>query len=578
MFRFAGFELDQQRAELRGPDGEPIRLRPKPFAMLDLFATNAGRVVSKQELMEAVWPNIHVGEDSLFQCIREIRTALGDDERQLIKVVSGRGYLFDAEVSNGTTGLVARTDATLADQPGGKAGAAAEPGTTAGPAKRQPFPFGLRGFVAAAAVAGLCAVIGLAVAAPILAPGLIFKRTPPVIAVMPLVVEGDDHRDAGMAAGVTDLLTDGLAKIDDIRVVAAPPTAASAPPQGASRRSADADLVLNGALQRGANVWVLEARMTDAATSEVKWTTSVSVRMEGDPALQRSRLAAGLGHELAVRVNALLGEGVAEAGDGAPAGNAKVVIEQAMASINQTSRERFATAQTMLENALAGDPDNVDLQVALAALQTRGIQLLWYDPAQSAAAQTSGRSLLERALLIKPRSIPVLEAYCRFLTATNNFAESLVACAKVLSFDPWNGSALYQMGLTQLLLGRFEDALTTFRQADRFDTPVVSRWTWLLGVGWANLLLGRDAEALPWLQQSIAITPASGRPYLLLAVAYQHLGRPDEAKAALAKAMELRPGSTKLNLESPTRNASPIFIEAWGRLMRTMVEVGLPES
>ena len=101
MLRFAGFELNQQRAELRGPDGASIRLRPKPFAMLNVLAANTGRIVSKQELMEAVWPNIHVGEDSLFQCIREIRTALGDDQRRLIKVVSGRGYLFEAEVSNG---------------------------------------------------------------------------------------------------------------------------------------------------------------------------------------------------------------------------------------------------------------------------------------------------------------------------------------------------------------------------------------------------------------------------------------------------------------------------------------------
>ena len=53
--RFAGFELDDERAELRGPDGTPIRLRRKTFEMLRLFAANPGRVLSKPELMEAVW-------------------------------------------------------------------------------------------------------------------------------------------------------------------------------------------------------------------------------------------------------------------------------------------------------------------------------------------------------------------------------------------------------------------------------------------------------------------------------------------------------------------------------------------
>ena len=107
MLCFAGFELDTERARLRGPGGEAIRLRPKSFDMLQLFVTNSGRVLSKQDLIDAIWPNVHVGDDSLFQCIREIRTALGDDQRQLIKLVSGRGYLFEADVSAGPGGLSA---------------------------------------------------------------------------------------------------------------------------------------------------------------------------------------------------------------------------------------------------------------------------------------------------------------------------------------------------------------------------------------------------------------------------------------------------------------------------------------
>ncbi len=43
-----------------------------------VFVANAEQTLSKQELMQTVWPNVHVGEDSLFQCIREIRAALGD--------------------------------------------------------------------------------------------------------------------------------------------------------------------------------------------------------------------------------------------------------------------------------------------------------------------------------------------------------------------------------------------------------------------------------------------------------------------------------------------------------------------
>ena len=123
VFRFAGFELDTRRAVLRGPDGTAVKLRPKTFEMLRLFAVNAGRVLSKQELMETVWPKVHVGEDSLFQCIRELRTALGDDQRQMIKLASGSGYLFTAEVSVGPAGHLSHSG-TASVRPGHRARAA----------------------------------------------------------------------------------------------------------------------------------------------------------------------------------------------------------------------------------------------------------------------------------------------------------------------------------------------------------------------------------------------------------------------------------------------------------------------
>lgn len=537
VFRFAGFELDEERAELRGPDGAPIKLRRKTFEMPRLFAASPGRVVSKQELMEAVWPNVHVGEDGLFQCIREIRTALGDEQRQMIRLVSGRGYLFAAEVS--------------AFAPNVPAAAASNDAPRPAPAK---WPLSR---VTLAAGLGLVVILGFAAVTTI---GQSFGPDRPTVAILPIVDRSADPAGAAMAADVTEQLVDGLARIDNLRV-AAPPGASS-----------DAQFEVQGELQKTARAWMLKLRTIRTATGEVESIATSSVASGLDRELQPVRLAAGAGDPLARRLNEVI------EGSAVSAGTARVAIEQASASINQTSPERFAAAETMLQRALATTPDNVDLQTALVALQTRGIQMVWYDPAEAAAAESSGLALLERAVALRPRSIPVLEAQCRFLSATNNFVESLVACAKAVSFDPWNGSALYQTGLAQIFLGRFDDALASFEEADRYDTPVVSRWTWLLGIGWVNLLLGRDAEAVDWLQRSIAITPASGRSHLMLAAAYQRLGRTAEAQAAFARAMELRPGSTTLNVAPPDKNVSPAFIEASGRIMAVLVELGLPEG
>ncbi len=558
MLRFSGFELDCERAELHRPDGETIKLRPKTLEMLRLFAGNAGRVLSKQQLMQAVWPNLHVGEDSLFQCIREIRTALGDDKRQMVRVISGRGYLFQAEVTDAAVPVSPEIAAVSQSEP-------AEPDTkavtetTTKPANGF-FDFSRRRSAAFASVAGL-AIMGAAIAVWMLRPGLIFARGATTIAVMPMTDAGNDPLVGRMAADVSGRLTDGLAKIENIRILV-PDTAVP-----------KADFVVRGELQKSEQAWTVRTRMTEAATGEVKWTASYSVDLTGtDPQLQQSRLTAGIGHPLALRINELLN------GDAPPAKGSKVVIEQATAHINQTSPERFRAAQAMLEKALAEDPDNVEVQVALAALLMRGVQMAWLSTAEREASETKAEALLQQTLRSKPNYIPAHEAYCRFLNATNQFRASLVACARALSFDPWNGIALYHVGLAQIQTGRFEDALATFKQAERFDTPQVSRWTWMIGAGWANLLMGRAEDAVPCLLQSIAITSASGRTHMLLAAAYQQLGKTDEAKAAMEKGLELRPGSTVRNVPPPSKNSSPVYIEATERIMKSMAQAGLPEG
>ncbi|MBR1280588.1 winged helix-turn-helix domain-containing protein [Bradyrhizobium sp. AUGA SZCCT0177] len=624
MLCFAGFELDPERARLRGPGGEAIRLRPKSFDMLQLFVTNAGRVLSKQDLIDAIWPNVHVGDDSLFQCVREIRAALGDDQRQLIKLVSGRGYLFDGQVTAGPGGLGA---ADQAPPPVATADAdpvaAASPKLAAEPVRKR-LRFGLRAALATAA--GLGAVIGLAVAAPIFVPDFIFARKPPTvaaeqlvgvgegqklaelaasvadrlsaavslaaaapvltpdsmfprksptIAMMPIVGVGDSQLVAEMAGDVTDRLTDGLARIDKLRVLAPRSQTASAVPQPVAAHP-EADFVVSGELRLEGGAWTIQARMSNGATGEVRWSNSVSVGIEkSDMTLQQIRLAAGVGHPLALRINAMINAGPAATDDELAGGAAKVVIEQAMASINQTTPERFKAAQTMLEKAIAADPGNVDLAAALAAHLLRGIQMTWYNKADVAETQRAAQSMLEQALRAKPTYIPVLEAYCRLLNTTNQFIESLVACGRVLTFDPWDGLAIYNLGLGQLRLGRFEDALATFKLAEQFDTPRTARWTWLLGAGLTLVVMDRDEEAIPYLTKSIAITPATGRSHAVLAIAYQRTGRTDEAKAALAKTMELRPGSTVANIRLDPRNASPVYNEAAKRVEDTLLALGM---
>ena len=98
VLRFEAFALDLSRCTLRR-GSEELPLRPKSFDVLRYLAEHPSRVVSKAELFEAVWPQVSVTDDSLVQCIKEVRQALGDSERLLLRTVAKRGYVLDARVA-----------------------------------------------------------------------------------------------------------------------------------------------------------------------------------------------------------------------------------------------------------------------------------------------------------------------------------------------------------------------------------------------------------------------------------------------------------------------------------------------
>ena len=96
-YQFGEFTLDLTRGCVFKA-GEEIKLRPKVYETLRYLVENSGRLIGKQELMQAVWPDAFVTDDSLVQCTLELRRALDDRGQQLLKTVPRRGYLFIAPV------------------------------------------------------------------------------------------------------------------------------------------------------------------------------------------------------------------------------------------------------------------------------------------------------------------------------------------------------------------------------------------------------------------------------------------------------------------------------------------------
>jgi DNA-binding winged helix-turn-helix (wHTH) protein len=99
-FEFAGFRLDPDARLLLKRDGTPVKLNSRAFDTLVVLVARPGATLSKRFLLNAVWPDVVVGDNNLNQAIAAIRRALGDNDatRRIIQTIPGRGFCFVAEV------------------------------------------------------------------------------------------------------------------------------------------------------------------------------------------------------------------------------------------------------------------------------------------------------------------------------------------------------------------------------------------------------------------------------------------------------------------------------------------------
>ena len=119
-----------------GPDGTDPGLSARAYDVLIYLLENRDRVVSKNELMKAVWPRSVVEENNLNQAVTILRRALGDrrDSPQFVRTIAGRGYRFVGEVSEEAVGDEPErvNDSVAAGEP--------EPEAEAAPERRAPVP------------------------------------------------------------------------------------------------------------------------------------------------------------------------------------------------------------------------------------------------------------------------------------------------------------------------------------------------------------------------------------------------------------------------------------------------------
>jgi DNA-binding winged helix-turn-helix (wHTH) protein/TolB-like protein/Tfp pilus assembly protein PilF len=239
-----------------GRAGEIVRIEPKAMEVLMVLAGRSGRVVSRDELLSAVWPGVVVGDEVLTQSIIKLRKALGDNPRSPthIETISKRGYRLIAPVR----GMDATRDARAGTE---------TPSATASPGRRH----GMR-WLGVAALAAVIAVVALSMRPEphvdaemeALDAAESRKGAPLTVTVLPFQFVGAGKDQQYLAHGISNDLTTELSRFSGLRLISS--TASGGSPDPGPR------YVVSGSVQREAGLLRVNVRLIDSRTKEQLWS------------------------------------------------------------------------------------------------------------------------------------------------------------------------------------------------------------------------------------------------------------------------------------------------------------------
>jgi tetratricopeptide (TPR) repeat protein len=289
--------------------------------------------------------------------------------------------------------------------------------------------------------------------------------------------------------------------------------------------------VLEGSVRRSGNQVRVNAQLIDAETDAHLWAD----RFDGDTsdlfALQDSvtrRIAVTLGPEL---VRAEIARPIQHPG-------ALDYALRGRAAMGQPrSRENWALAASLLERALALDPQSVEAQSRLAGSLAGRVMDNMTDTASADVLRAE--ALAAQAVAASPQSAVAHYAKGQVLRAQRRWAEAIPEYETVLALDRNWVFAFFALGQCKLQSGSIEETIPLVEQAIRLSPrdPVIGNF--YHEIGRVHLLQSRTDEAILWLEKARNAAPAHPSMRAWLASAYALTGETERATAELAEARRL---------------------------------------
>jgi adenylate cyclase len=480
--RFGFCVLDEALGSLTAPDGAQTVLRPKTLELLCLMLGSPGRVIARSEILDTVWPGLFVTDDSITQCVVEIRKAMGAGGTELLKTIPRRGYLLQAEVA------------------------------------MEPPPAG-------------------ASSLPLLSPRADDR---PSIAVLPFRRDVQDPQEAYFSDGIIEGIVHVLSGLDGLFVVSRG-SALTFAQDTTDLRAAGERLgvryVLYGGVRRAGGRLRITTELTDAGTGRILRSDRYD-GAEADLFDLQDRIAEQVVAALAPEVRA---EEVARALRKPPSDQtAYDLVLRALDEMSRMDRASLLRAQALLEQASARDPG-----YALAHCNIAFRHALWvaqgFSQDVAADAEASARAAaaaLDRdgrdgmAMALRAIQLGYLH---------HDFAQARELLDKAVSASPSCALAWSYGALVRCWRGEGEEAVRCAERAVRLAPMDSFTFLHQHSLAQANYTVGNLDAAIEWARRSSALNGQHAPNWRLLLSSLAAAGRVDGLSEARQSFLAVEP-------------------------------------
>jgi adenylate cyclase len=529
VYSFGPFVLDAGRGALLAASGVEIPLRARSFALLSMMVENAGLLLARATILETLWPNIHVTDDNITQCIHEIRDALGRESRHLLQTVRRRGYIFNV--------AVVRQQSDFFVQAGG-VDEAAPP-------------------LSAAACVG----------------SSINRAVPLSVLVLPLRSRhGSDAHERLSACITADIVTDlvrylGILAPGEAEVLFHDQRSAY---RQAMPYECQANYLLRGTVQ-GTRQASVNLQLIHRASEVCIWAERFELcGSSGRTAQLAHTISAMLLWDAGRRLDAVPTQGLTAYG---------LSLQGRAWLLRPASSANRRRALRCFEQAIAMEPESVEARLGIISALVANLTNGWSHAIERDEAHVEG---LLREVFESGTDVALAHGINGILLRLQGRLEkSKAELEMAIDLAPHFAMAASQLGMTLLYCGQPDAALRHFERGVQVGQQDSQMPLLLNNLGTGRLLVGDANSAIDQLHQAAAGFPEHPSPPLALAAAYGLKHKPAAAGAALRRAVDLCPtfGTLSGLRNWVSRQGGPDFMPVYQHTMeRGLQQAGMPET